>query len=298
MSALIFKRIAILGVGLMGGSLAAALKRKAAVEHVVGWGRKASNLRLAKDKGIIDSWSTELGEALHGVDCVVVATPSQFSEGLLIEVVKLCGSDVAITDVASVKSNLVGALKNEFDSIPNNVVLGHPIAGSEKSGVNACDKDLYKNHHVILVDIENSQPAKLTAVTKMWEAVGANVSTMSAEKHDSVLALTSHLPHMLSYALVDQIAGNQEEQDIFEYAAGGFSDFTRIAGSDPVMWAEICLANADKIIESLDIYAGRLDKVKAAIVANDREALLDVFANAKQHRDQFARLYRARLDSN
>ena len=292
----IFKKVAILGVGLMGGSLAAGLKKVGAVECITGWGRNPDNLKVAKEKHIIDSWSLKLDEVLDGCDCVVVATPSQFSEQLLIDVVKACGSSVAITDVASVKGNLVRVLENEFGNLPNNVVLGHPIVGSEKSGVNACDDSLYVGHNVILVDVDGTQPALLSAVFDMWELVGAKVSTMKAEQHDAVLALTSHLPHMLSYTLVSQIADNPEEGNIFEYAAGGFKDFTRIAGSDPVMWAEICLANAEKITESIDVYAAHLDKVKTAILNNDRETLLSLFENAKQHRDKFSRVYQARLD--
>lgn len=292
----VFKKIAILGVGLMGSSLAAGLKKAGAVECIAGWGRNPDNLKLAKEKRIIDSFSLKLDEVLDGSDCVVVATPSQFSEQLLIDVVKACGSSVAITDVASVKGNLVRALESEFGNVPNNVVLGHPIVGSEKSGVSACDDSLYQGHNVILVDVEAAQPALLSTVLNMWELVGAKVSTMSAGQHDAVLALTSHLPHMLSYTLVSQIADNPEEENIFEYAAGGFKDFTRIAGSDPVMWAEICLANAEKITESIDVYTVQLDKVKTAILNDDRETLLSLFGNAKQHRDEFSKTYQARLD--
>ena len=292
----VYNKLAILGVGLMGASLAASLKREAAVSEVVGWGRNPDNLILAQNNGIIDSWSLDLDKVLVDVDCVVVATPTQFSEQLLVDVIRQCSSDVVISDVASVKGNLVRALNNQFGEVPSNVVLGHPIAGSEKSGVTACNPDLYKNHNVILVDTEKCEPAKLASVEQMWLAAGANVSMMSAEQHDRVLALTSHLPHLLSYALVEQIVQSDYEADVFEYAAGGFKDFTRIAGSDPVMWAEICLANNDQILPSVQDYIDQLQKIKAAIESNDRDSLLEIFASAKQHRDAFSDAYSKRIN--
>ncbi len=296
MGAYIFERMAVLGVGLMGSSLASALKAAGGVGHVTGWGRNPDNLMLAQQENIIDDWSLELDEALKGCDCVVVATPTQYSEQILIEVVRQCDRNVAITDVASVKGNLVAALRKEFGVVPANVVLGHPIAGSEKSGVTACDRNLYKNHNVILVDVEVADKAILSAINEMWRIVGANVSVMASDQHDEVLAMTSHLPHMLSYSLVSQIANSCYEKDIFEYAAGGFKDFTRIAGSDAVMWAEICLANRTQIVAGVDGYVQTLAKIKAAIENNDRDTLLQTFAEAKEHRDAFLEAYEARIE--
>lgn len=291
-TSLCFKRLAVLGVGLMGGSLAIAAKNAAAVETVIGWGRSEQNLSQAQSLGYIDSWTTDLTEALAGADCVVVATPTQFAEALMVDVVKSVPETTIVTDVASVKANLVSALKGAFGSVPRNVVLGHPIAGSEKSGVSAVDSELYLRHKVIL--IEGAVEDHVKKLTALWHAVGAEVSLMSAEQHDAVLALTSHLPHMLSYALVGQIAQSDLEEDVFAYAAGGLRDFSRVAGSDPVMWSEILLANQEQVIKGLQGFDDQLHRLKEALQCNDANALVDMFANAQQHRNRFANAYEVR----
>ena len=288
----IFKRIAVLGVGLMGGSLAIAAKRMGAVESVIGWGRSEMNLSRAQELGYIDSWTTDLQKAIAGVDCVVIATPTQFAEQLMVDVVKSVADTTVVTDVASVKANLVVALKSEFGNVPSNVVLGHPIAGSEKGGVDAVDPELYLRHKVIL--IEGAVEQQMKSLTALWEAVGAEVSLMSAEQHDAVLAMTSHLPHMLSYALVGQIAQSDLEEDVFAYAAGGLRDFSRVAGSDPVMWSEILLANHEQVLKGLQGFDDQIQKLKQALLRNDSKALIEMFADAREHRNRFADAYEVR----
>ena len=288
----LFKRLVILGVGLMGGSLASALREAGLVDHVVGWGRNSENLQKAQSRGVIDSWSLDLKEAVSAADVVVVATPTQLAEQLMVEVVRLVGSETIVTDVASVKANLVSALQQAFEEIPSNVVLGHPIAGSEKSGIDAVDASLYQRHKVILIEGRNQ--AALERIAGMWSGVGAEVSMMSSEQHDAVLALTSHMPHLLSYALVCQIAESDLEEDVFAYAAGGLRDFSRVAGSDSTMWAEILLANKQRILESMEQYDTQLQSLRSALLANDRNKLESTFAFAREHRNRFADAYAVR----
>ena len=288
-------RLAILGVGLMGGSLASALREKGLVEHVIGWGRNPDNLETAQRRGVIDSWSLDLSEAVDSADIVVVATPTQFAETLMVDVLRQVGPETLVTDVASVKANLLAALHAAFGEVPQNVVLGHPIAGSEKSGIDAVDKTLYQRHKVILIRGGREQATQRVAA--MWNSVGAEVSLMSAEQHDAVLALTSHMPHLLSYALVSQIAQSDLEEDVFAYAAGGLRDFSRVAGSDSVMWAEILLANKDRVIEAMQQYDQQLQALKDALLADDRSRLESTFAFAREHRNRFANAYAVRVAS-
>ena len=182
----LINRLVILGVGLMGASLALAAKRAGVVAEVAGWSRRESTLEKALAAGVVDVATRDLDEVLQGADMVVVATPTQLAEQVMVDVVKRVGADVIVTDVASVKGNLQSALESAFGTVPPNVVLGHPIAGSEKSGVDAADIDLYRHHHVILID-DHASTSALSLVTRLWEAVGATVFSMSAAKHDDIL---------------------------------------------------------------------------------------------------------------
>lgn len=293
-SSLLFGKIAILGVGLMGGSLAIAARNAGLVGHVAGWGRNQKNLERAEQLGYIDSWHLSLDEVLEGADCVVVSTPAQFAEQLIVDVVRQVDPSTLVTDVASVKTNLVLALQKAFQAVPDNVVLGHPIAGSEKSGVDAVDARLYVNHKVILIESANQQA--LQAISDLWVGVGAEVSVMNSEQHDAVLALTSHLPHLLSYSLVEQIAHSDLEEDVFAYAAGGLRDFSRVAGSDPTMWTEILLANRDQVLHGLDQFDVQVKRLRSALLANDHEYLCKTFQHAREHRNRFADAYAVRSE--
>ena len=284
---MIFSRLAILGVGLMGGSLALAAKRAGVVGEVVGWSRRESTLQAALDCGAIDRAESELSAALLGADAVVVATPTQIAAPLMVDIVQQLPDSVAVTDVASVKGNIAAALRAHFGALPGNVVLGHPIAGSEQSGVAAARDDLYRDHRVILIDDKETERLALRRVEALWSAVGAEVSTMTAANHDRVLALTSHLPHLLAYALVEQLAEADAQDEVFKFAAGGFRDFSRIASSDPRMWREILLANKDEVASVLDGFEQHLARFRQLLSSGDGDALEEKCAAAKRARDNF-----------
>ncbi len=195
--------------------------------------------------------------------------------------------DVIITDGASVKGSVQHAAEQVFGAVPSQLVLGHPIAGSEKSGVTAANPDLYENHRVILTPDVNTAPDALALVTAMWSVVGAEVLTMSVAEHDEVLGATSHLPHVIAYSLVDTLAQDIHNPNIFKYAAGGFRDFTRIASSDPVMWHDIMRANKTAILQSMDLFIDNLSRLRSSIEHEDSDYLLNVFSRAKEARDEF-----------
>ena len=288
---IIFERLVVLGVGLMGGSLALAAKKAGVVGTVVGWSRTEATLQTALANGVIDSAELDLAAALKGADCVVVATPTILAETIMIQALELLPSTVAVTDVASVKGNIADALTGHFDKVPSKAILGHPIAGSEQSGVSAAKEDLYQNHRVILINDPASSPQTdpvlLAKVSQLWQAVGAEVFEMSVSEHDHVLALTSHLPHLLAYALVAQLSNHNENVNVFNFAAGGLRDFTRIASSDPRMWREILLANKTQLSSSIDDFEQWIAQLRTMLDSNDGDALEMVFSDVKNSRDNF-----------
>lgn len=289
-----FGRLTILGLGLIGGSLAKALKQKGAVSEVVGWGHREQSLKKGIDLGVIDRYSLDLAEAVKDTDIVVIATPTLIAETMIEKLVPLVSSSTIITDVASVKGNLLRAAQRAFGEAPINLVLGHPIAGSEQSGVAAAKADLFVNHRVIITPTERTSKEALERIEAMWKATGALLSRLEVDEHDEILAATSHLPHIAAYALVDAFAGDSAQREIFKYAAGGFRDFTRIASSDPTMWRDIALANSDALLKTIDVFSEHLAQLRAAIAAGDSEKLFATFTRAKQARDQFAEVLRQR----
>ena len=283
-------QITILAPGLIGGSLAKALKANGFTGEIVGWGRRESSLNKALELGVIDRYSLDLTEAVTGADLIVIATPTLIAADMLKQLAPIVNEEVIITDVASVKGNLLMVAKEAFGTVPPNLVLGHPIAGSEKSGVAAAKADLFVNHRVILTPTEETNPRALETVKSLWQSIGAELVEMPVDEHDKVLAATSHLPHILAYTLVDALAGNSEQQNIFRFAAGGFRDFTRIASSDPTMWHEISLANRDALLTMIDAFSGQLSDLREAIAAGDSENILGCFSRAKAARDEFAQM--------
>jgi prephenate dehydrogenase len=281
-------KLVILGLGLIGGSLALAARKAGIVGEIVAWGRREPSLKTGLALGVIDSYSLDLEEALVGASVVVVATPTQTAEQVLTKVLSLVDMSCVVTDVASVKGNLLAGVKSAFVKIPRNLVLGHPIAGSEKSGVNAAKDSLFVNHRVILTPTVETSMDALALIEKMWQATGADVVAMDVAKHDEVLAATSHLPHVLAYTLVGALAKKDNSDDIFECAAGGFRDFTRIAASDPDMWAEIALANKDALLDGMDDFSDALAELRLAIANSDGNSIRTTFNAAKKARDHFA----------
>jgi prephenate dehydrogenase len=281
-------RLAIIGVGLIGGSLARALRDAGHVREVVGYGRGIANLQRAVELGVVDRIETTLPAAVRDADMVVLATPVGSMAETLQAIAPYLAPDAVVTDVGSVKGTVAVAARAALGAKLGNFVPGHPIAGTERSGVEASFASLYVGRRVVLTPLPETRPEALARVHAMWQAAGAEVVTMTVEHHDEVLAATSHLPHLLAYALVDLLARLEDRREVFAFAAGGFRDFTRIASSDPVMWRDICLANRDAILDMLKQYRAEVDGLLAAVAAGDGAALEDLFARAKAARDALA----------
>jgi prephenate dehydrogenase len=283
----VIKQLTIIGVGLMGGSLARALKRAGAVGEVVGASRDSAHLQRAQALGVIDRFDTDLAAAVRGADMVVVAVPVGAMVAVFRAIAPALAPAAVLTDMGSTKASVVAAAQAAFGGLPAGFVPGHPIAGTEKSGVEASFAELFTGRRVILTPTEASAAEAVARVQAMWEQAGAKVTQTSVAHHDEVLAATSHLPHLLAFALVDTLATLDDKQEIFDYAAGGFRDFTRIASSDPVMWHDICIHNEPALLKMLDRFEADLDRLRQAIANNDGAYLLQVFTRAKAARDQF-----------
>jgi len=280
-------KLAIVGIGLIGGSLARALRRADAVDEIVGYGRSLSNMKLAVESGTIDRAEVSLANAVEGADLVVLATPVSAMQATFAELGPLITEDMVVTDVGSVKVPLIEAAYEAFGDLFGRYVPGHPIAGKEYSGVRHAEESLFDNHRVILCPEPDTDDDAVTLVREMWDVAGAEVVLMPAVKHDAILAASSHLPHVLAYNLVDNLVRRDEHKEIFKYSAGGFRDFTRIAGSDPEMWRDICLANRKAILECLQSYTRDLDVLMRAIEAGDGDTLLETFERARHAREIF-----------
>ncbi len=281
-------RLCIIGVGLIGGSLARAARRAGACREIVGGGRDGAQLARAVELGVIDRYTTDLAQAVAAADMVVLAVPLGAMESVMRAVAESLRPDAIVTDVGSAKGSVVAAAEREFGAMPRRFVPGHPIAGTEQSGVEASFADLFAQRRVILTPLPITEREAVNSVRRLWQQAGAEVVEMSVAHHDEVLAATSHLPHMLAYALVDTLARMQEKAEIFRYAAGGFHDFTRIASSDPAIWRDICLANRAPLVAVLDRYQHDLTALRDAIAAADGERILHVFSRAKKARDQYS----------
>jgi len=283
----VIRRLAVIGVGLIGGSLARALRAEGAVGEVVGCGRGVENLETAMRLGIIDHYSHDIGAAVEGADMVFLSVPLGAMRAAFEAMRGRLATDAVVTDGGSVKGSVVRDCKAVFGDMPAWFVPGHPIAGTENSGAEAAFADLYRRRRVILTPLPETAPAALTRVEAMWRVCGADIVEMSVAHHDEVLAATSHLPHMLAYTLVDSLARMKENDEIFRYAAGGFRDFTRIASSNPVMWRDICIANSAAIGEMLEAFASELTELSDTLKRGDSDHLLKIFSRAKAARDRF-----------
>ncbi|PTQ68469.1 3-phosphoshikimate 1-carboxyvinyltransferase [Pseudomonas sp. GV071] len=286
----IIERLVVIGLGLIGGSFAKGLRESGLCREVVGVDLDPESRRLAVELGVVDRCEADLAAACQGASVIQLAVPILAMEKLLRELAKLDLGDAVLTDVGSAKGNVVRAARLAFDGLPARFVPGHPIAGSEQSGVEASNSELFRRHKVILTPLERTDAAALQLVDTLWRALGADVEHMAVEHHDEVLAATSHLPHLLAFGLVDSLAKRSENLEIFRYAAGGFRDFTRIAGSDPVMWHDIFLANREAVLRTLDTFRSDLDALRDAVDAGDGHQLLGVFTRARVAREHFSKI--------
>ncbi len=280
-------RICIVGVGLIGGSFARALKAANACREIVGAGRNEAQLVRAQELGVIDAYALDAAEAARGADVVVLAVPVGSTEAVVRQLAPVLGPDTILTDVGSTKASVVAAVERALGTLPPRFVPGHPIAGTEKSGVEASFAELFQQRRVILTPLFHTEPEATATVRRLWELAGAEVVEMDVQHHDEVLAATSHLPHLLAFVLVDTLARLEERREIFRFAAGGFRDFTRVASSDPQMWHDICLANRDALLDLLATYQADLDRLAAAVREGRGEVLLETFRRAKAARDRF-----------
>lgn len=285
MSAAALGRMAVAGVGLIGGSLALAAREAGLVREVVGIGRRPERLRRAAELGVVDRWTTEPAEGVAEADLVVLAVPIGAMRAQMAAMAPALGPEAVVTDVGSAKAAVVTDARLALGTAFPRFVPGHPIAGTERSGVEAACAGLFRGHRVILTPVAETAPEAVARVRALWAGVGATVVEMDPARHDRVLAATSHLPHLLAYVLVDLLAGLDEREEVFANAAGGFRDFTRIASSDPVMWRDICLANREAVVAMLDRYGEALAALRGAVAAGDGAALESLFARAKAARD-------------
>jgi len=284
-----FNRLCIIGVGLIGGSVARAARNNGLSGCIVGFGREQDrqNLEAAKRLGVIDDFFFDIEPALQGTDIVVVAVPVGAVESVFTLLKPYWSNGCIYSDVGSTKSNVISAAERVFGIMPGNLVPAHPIAGAENSGVEASLPDLFLRRRLIITPNDRTDTAALNKLQTFWERMGALVSVMSAEHHDVILAATSHLPHLLAFALVDMLGRQDEQCEIFKYAAGGFRDFTRIASSDPTMWRDICTANKDQIIPLLHQLKSELDKIERMLAENDGRRLFETFSYARNARQRF-----------
>jgi prephenate dehydrogenase len=277
-------KLAVIGVGLIGGSFALALKKAKAVSHVVGVGRGEQNLKLARERGIVDAIAPDAAMAARDADLVLVAAPVAQFENIFSS---LRDSKALITDGGSTKRDVIVAARKALGGGIGRFVPAHPIAGAEKSGAAAASADLFQGRRVVLTPLAENSPHAVAKVERAWAACGARISQMPADEHDAVLATVSHLPHLLAFALVHEVAGRKNSGQLFSFAAGGFRDFTRIASSHPEMWRDICAANKDRLLEELSSFSRKLDQVKALL--DDPAGLEKLFAEAREARDRWIR---------
>lgn len=280
-------KLVIVGVGLIGGSLALALRQAGAVKEVVGVGRSRENLETARALGIIDRMESSLADAAHEADVIVLAVPVAAMLPTMQELAPHLSPDTIVTDVGSTKRDVIGYAQQYLPDHIRRFVPGHPIAGAEKSGAGAAFADLYQGRNVVVTPLPENDAAAVSKISRMWTTCGAIVNTMPALRHDEIFAAVSHLPHLLSFALVEDIAFRANAKELFSYAAGGFRDFTRIAGSHPEMWRDICLANRDVLIREVDTYQSQLDRLRSMLEQGDGKSLEEVFGHARTARAEW-----------
>ena len=278
-------KLSVIGLGLIGGSLARALRAAGAVSEVVACGRNPDALARAIELGVADRVTTDPADAVRDADVVVLGVPLSAMRDLMAKIASALPAHAIVTDVGSTKQSVIADAAASLGDALSRFVPGHPIAGTERSGVEASFAELFHERRVILTPTETTDPTATETITALWRMAGATVTQMTAQHHDRVLALTSHLPHALAFALVDRLSQMQEQDEIFAYAAGGFRDFTRIASSDPVVWRDICLNNRSALLDALQAYRDELDELTQALRNQDAAALEALFARAKKARD-------------
>ncbi len=277
-------KLVIFGLGLIGGSFALALKKAGVVKHVLGFDRDEASLQMALAMGLIDTIASSLEDAIRGADLILLAAPVAQTGKILAAIYPYLQSQTMVTDAGSTKSDVVAAARLALHEKIGQFVPAHPIAGREKNGPSAALVDLYVGKKVVVTRLPENTQAAVDLVANAWQACHAIIHHLSPQEHDRVFASVSHLPHLLAYALVDDIAAKPHADLLFQYAASGFRDFTRIAGSSPEMWRDICTANQDAIVNELDAYLQQLTLLREYLVQGDKDNLEIVFKRAQSAR--------------
>jgi prephenate dehydrogenase len=285
----VLNKIVIVGVGLIGGSFALALKQAGAVKTVVGVGRRSTTLARAKELGIIDEASTSMAAAVSGAELVLLAAPVAQTASILAAIEPHLQPGTVVTDAGSTKTDVVAAAREALGEKIGQFVPGHPIAGRETNGPDAAIVDLYNGKKVVLTALPENDPHDVARVAGAWDQCGAAIHHLTPQQHDQVFAAVSHLPHLLAYALVDDVARKPHADLLFQYAASGFRDFTRIAGSSPEMWRDISLANKTALLTELDAYMLQLTRLRELLAADDGMSLQAIFTNAQRARQNWTR---------
>ena len=301
MTDVVINKLVIIGVGLIGGSFALALRKADLVTHVTGVGRSRVNMERARDLGAIDEISRDLPSALKDADVVFLAIPVGQTGEIMAQISPYLESATIVTDVGSTKQNVIKAARSHLAEHLHNFVPGHPVAGAELSGAGAANPNLFRDKNLVLTPIEETSIEALKCVTRLWQGCGAQVSQMSPRRHDEILAAVSHLPHVLAFALMRYISAGDgldannplftddmiRPNELLRFAGGGFRDFTRIAGSSPEMWRDICLGNREVLSRQIDAYQDELAALREMLMRGDGEALERIFANARETRRQW-----------
>ncbi len=282
------KKLVIFGVGLIGGSLALALKKQANAPLCIGVGRNQANLEQALTLNIIDEIGNDIPSALKDADMVLIAAPVAQTKRILSSIQPHLSTNTVVTDAGSTKTDVIAMAEEVLGAQANQFVGGHPIAGAEKSGAAAAMADLYVDKNVVLTPTDNTNTEALTKVRELWQSCGAKVIEMAAERHDGIFATVSHLPHLLAFALVEDIASRDNADELFQFAASGFRDFTRIAGSSPEMWRDISFANKTALLSEITTYEQALAKLKQTLAKEDSDALQALFERASKARNEWA----------
>lgn len=282
------EKLAIIGVGLIGGSFAMALREAGMVREIVGVGRSAANLQEALNCGAIDRIAAGAAAAVQDADLVMLAVPVGQMAAVMQQIAPHLAAHTVVTDAGSTKGDVVALARLHLPQHLAGFVPGHPIAGAEKSGAGAANAGLFRGRQTVLTPLPETAAAATGLVRDAWLACGARAAEMAPEEHDRIFAAVSHLPHLLAFALVDEIAARSNGKELFGYAAGGFRDFTRIAGSSPEMWRDICLANRDALLHELDAYQSQLARLRALLEQSDGAELERIFNHASQARNAWA----------
>lgn len=282
-------KLAIIGVGLIGGSFALALRKAGLVKHIIGVGRSPQNMQCALERGVIDEIAADIASALQHADLVFLAMPVGQTAHIMAQIAPHLHANTLLTDAGSTKQDVIAAARHHLPlQNRHHFVPGHPIAGTEHSGAQAAQADLYRNKHVILTPLPETGAEAAERIGQLWQACGAQVSLMPADEHDQVLAATSHLPHILAFTMMNHLNhSTNHPEDLLRFAGSGLRDFTRIASSSPEMWRDICLANREALLKQINAYQNELNSLQEMLKNNDGDALEQAFSQARSVRESW-----------